>query len=176
MFIPGQLISVLTFPGIIVHEMAHKFFCDVCKVPVYEVSYFKFSRTPGYVIHAPVANLLHSFLISICPLLINSLLCMVLTFSAFIPLVALGLKGVHPVFYVLMWLGISMGMHAFPSPQDAANFKALVKTADTNFIVKFLAGFFVIITSIAHVLKVIWFDLFYAIGLSWVPPLVLGLV
>jgi hypothetical protein len=27
MFIPGQLIAILTFPGVIVHEAAHQLFC-----------------------------------------------------------------------------------------------------------------------------------------------------
>lgn len=31
--IPGQIISLLTFPGIIAHEWAHKQFCNWLKVP-----------------------------------------------------------------------------------------------------------------------------------------------
>ncbi len=174
--IPGQLISFFTFPGVIVHEIAHKFFCDLCKVPVFEVSYFNTTKTPGYVVHAPVTRLKHSFLIAIGPLIINSVLCMLLTFSAFIPLVALDLEGVNFVFYILMWLGISLGMHAFPSPQDAENFKDLTKATKANFLIKIFAWLFVFVTSLAHALKAIWFDLLYAIGLSWVLPIALGLV
>ena len=33
--IPGFLVALVTFPGIICHEIAHKFFCDIAGVPVY---------------------------------------------------------------------------------------------------------------------------------------------
>ncbi|MCL2888419.1 MAG: DUF3267 domain-containing protein [Elusimicrobia bacterium] len=176
--IPGWLIAFLTFPGIIVHEIAHRFFCDLRNVPVYEVSYFNFSRTPGYVIHGPINDLPSAFLISVGPLIINSLLCVIFTFSSFIPLVALGLglRDAHWFSIVLMWFGISIGMHAFPSPHDANNFKELVKLHKKGFLLKTVSWIFVIIISIAHVLRVIWFDLLYAIGLSWVLPLLLGIV
>ena len=50
--IPGWLISLVTFPGVVVHEAAHRFFCDVTDTPVYEVSYFRPRGKPaGYVIH-----------------------------------------------------------------------------------------------------------------------------
>ena len=41
MIIPGPIIALLTFPGVIVHEFAHKLFCDIFNVPVYYVNYFK---------------------------------------------------------------------------------------------------------------------------------------
>ena len=178
MIIPGWLISLLTFPGIIVHEAAHKFFCDLRGVPVYEVSYFNLSKTPGYVIHGPVKDLKSAFLISAGPLIINSLLCMIFTFSSFIPWVALGLgvKNSPWIYTALMWFGLSIGMHAFPSPHDADNFKELVKAQNKGFILKTVSWVFVIIMNIAHALSVVWFDLFYALGLIWVLPLLLGLV
>ena len=169
MFIPGQIIAAVTFPGIIVHEAAHKFFCDISKVPVYEVSYFNFSKTPGYVVHGPLNDLKSSFLIAAGPLIINSALCMVLTAPASISLIFLGSgPGNNPpaVYFILMWLGLSIGMHAFPSPQDAANFKEHTKQSKANIFIKLFAWVFVIIITIAHALRVIWFDLFYALALS----------
>lgn len=41
-FIPGQLIAALTFPGVIVHEMAHQLFCRLFRVAVLDVCYFRF--------------------------------------------------------------------------------------------------------------------------------------
>lgn len=34
-FVPGPVIAAVTFPGVIVHEAAHRFFCDLGGVPVY---------------------------------------------------------------------------------------------------------------------------------------------
>lgn len=39
--IPGFLISLLTFPGVMVHEFAHQLFCRIMRVPVYDVVYFQ---------------------------------------------------------------------------------------------------------------------------------------
>ena len=82
-FIPGALIALVTFPGIIVHEIAHRFFCDVHNIPVYAVSYFSpLSKRAGCVIYQETDNVFHRFLIAIGPLIINSLFCMLLAFPA----------------------------------------------------------------------------------------------
>lgn len=41
MIIPGFLISIATFPGVIVHEAAHQLFCRLTKVAVLDVCYFR---------------------------------------------------------------------------------------------------------------------------------------
>lgn len=51
MIIPGFLISIVTFPGVIVHEMAHQIFCRLCGVAVFDVCYFRFGNPSGYVVH-----------------------------------------------------------------------------------------------------------------------------
>lgn len=49
-FIPGELISILTFPGIIVHEFAHMLFCRIRKVAVFDACYFRVGNPAGFVI------------------------------------------------------------------------------------------------------------------------------
>jgi hypothetical protein len=39
-FIPGPLIALATFPGVIVHELAHQLFCRWFRIPVLNVCYF----------------------------------------------------------------------------------------------------------------------------------------
>lgn len=84
--IPGWLISILTFPGVIAHEIGHRLFADWAKVPVYKVCYFRVGNPAGYVIHGPVNSLRASFLISVGPLIVNTLLCALITFSAVFPM------------------------------------------------------------------------------------------
>ena len=55
-FLPGFLISILTFPGVIVHEAAHAFFCRKFEAPILEVKYFRFGNPAGYVIHGDPEN------------------------------------------------------------------------------------------------------------------------
>src|SRR5580658_7073055 len=84
--IPGWLIALLTFPGVICHEIAHRFFCDICGVPVYAACYIRVGNPAGYVVHGPVRSLKSAFLISIGPLIVNTLLCSLISFAAVIPL------------------------------------------------------------------------------------------
>jgi hypothetical protein len=42
--IPGQLIALLTFPGVIVHELGHQLMCRFLRVAVLDVCYFRVGR------------------------------------------------------------------------------------------------------------------------------------
>jgi len=170
--IPGYLIALATFPGVIIHEAAHRFFCDIAKVPVYEVSYFRIGDPAGYVIHGPTKGLKDTFLISIGPIIVNSLLCMILTLPVTYPMIILGAQQVDPILYVIAWAGVSIGMHAFPSDQDMNIFQQEVKKAKKT-LLYYLALPFTLLVKLANLLRVVWFDLFYAIALSWILPNIL---
>ena len=114
--IPGILIALATFPGVIAHEAAHLLFCRIRKVAVFEVCYFRLGNPAGYVVHEPTDDFTTSFLIAVGPFIINSLLCVVFCFPAVLPVRVFGLS--DPVSYFWIWLGVSIGMHAFPSTQD----------------------------------------------------------
>jgi hypothetical protein len=161
-FIPGQLIALLTFPGVIVHEFAHYFFCRIRNVAVLDACYFRFDNPAGYVIHEKTSNFYSSFLISIGPFFVNTLLCFLLCFPAYVPISYFHLD--HPLSYFLMWLGLSIGMHAIPSTQDANNLwneaKVHVKSLNVLAIVSFPL---VIVLYIFNVLRVVWADLGYGI-------------
>ena len=154
----GWLIAILTFPGIIVHEWAHKFFCDRANVPIYKTCYFRLGNPAGYVIHGPVDSYGKAFLIDIAPFIINTLIAF-LIFSVAVN-VPLGIPT-----YLLYWLGISIAMHSFPSSRDADNLWSYSKTAwKANPLV--LLGFPVVgLIKLAGILNRIWFDLLYAIAL-----------
>lgn len=164
MFIPGLLISIATFPGVIVHEIAHRFFCDISGVPVYEVSYWNLGG--GHVIHGEVEDVKSAVLISTGPLIINTLLCAILTLSATLPIFTLEseLNSFTPL---LLWVGLSIGMHAFPSNEDMANLQMKIedlKYADQrNWFFYILARILSFVFMIANVLRFVWFDLIYAV-------------
>ena len=117
MIIPGELIALLTFPGVIIHEAAHMLFCKWGRVAVLDVCFFRFGNPAGYVIHEEPRNFHTAFLISVGPFIVNSLLCILLCFPAFVPVRIF--DRADPISYFLLWLGLSIGMHAFPSTQDA---------------------------------------------------------
>ena len=163
--IPGFLISIATFPGVIVHEAAHMLFCKIRKVPVLDVCFFRFGNPAGYVVHGDIADFTSSFLVSIGPFILNSLLCIVICFPAYLPMQVFGVA--HPLSYFLMWLGISIGMHAFPSTQDASNLWQQAKTAAKRGNLLAIISFpLVIVVFIINLLRVIWADLFYGLALG----------
>lgn len=118
--IPGILVAVVTFPGVFVHEFAHRFFCDIMQVPVYDIRYFKWGKNDdsvGHVIHEAPANIRSAILIGLAPLLINSVLCVMLILPCIIHFFVLQ-AGLNIFWAIQMWLAFSIGVHAIPSDTD----------------------------------------------------------
>jgi len=67
--------------------------------------------------------------------------------------------------YFLYWLGISIAMHSFPSDEDAENLWNCSKRAWKTTPLALFGFPAVILIKIANILSIVWFDLFYAIGL-----------
>lgn len=172
-FIPGPLIAALTFPGVIVHEAAHMLFCKIRKVLVVDVCFFQFGNPAGYVAHGEIRDFTSAFLISVGPLIINSVLCFLICLPAYYPMQVFDVTPFHSL--VLMWIGLSIGMHAFPSNQDARNLLAHANSAaKRGNILAILSYPLVILIFIANLLSFFWFDLFYGIGLGiGIPSLIL---
>ena len=162
------MVSLLTFPGVILHELAHKLFCDWTGVKVREVKYFKFrnvlsfrSAAAGWVIHASPSTWAQTFWISVGPLVVNSLACIGFAF--------LYAQAQPDSFlaYFLGWVAISAGMHAFPSDQDAAHVLIHSKQSltDGGSFFHYLSYPFFWAIWLANKLRFFWFDLLYAFAL-----------
>ena len=172
MFIPGQLISAATFPGVIVHETAHMFFCKLRKVAIFDVKFFQFGDPAGYVIHEATEDFTSTFLISMGPFFINTVLCFLICFPAFFPISYFEID--QPLSYFLMWFGLSIGMHAIPSNQDAKNIWDQAKTEVKSMNMLAIASFpIVAIIYVFNLLRFFWADLIYGgiIGIG-IPSLI----
>jgi len=167
--IPGWLIAAITFPGVIVHETAHLLFCKWRKVPVLDVCFFQFKNPAGYVIHEAPADFTSAFLISVGPLIVNSLLCVLICFPSSFPLQIYDI--LNPAGMLFLWLGISIGMHAFPSTQDAKLlWQAARREAGNMNPLAILSFPLVVLIFIANILSVVWFDSLYGIFLGFFLP------
>jgi hypothetical protein len=169
-FIPGPVIAALTFPGVIIHEAAHLFFCRLFKLQVFEVCFFRFGNPAGYVAHQQTENFTAQFFISMGPFFVNTLLCVVFCSAAFLPVWEL--KVFDPLAYFFYWLGLSIGMHAFPSNQDLSHLwdraPGLAKKGNLLAIVSLpLAGLLVI----ANYARVVWANLGYGILVGVLAPI-----
>jgi hypothetical protein len=169
-FIPGPVIAALTFPGVIIHEAAHLFFCRLFKLQVFDVCFFRFGNPAGYVVHQQSENFTAQFFVSMGPFFANTLLCIVFCSAAFLPVWEL--KVFDPLAYFFYWLGLSIGMHAFPSTQDLSHLwdqaPALAKQGNPLAILSLpLAGLLVV----ANYARVVWADLGYGILVGVLGPI-----
>lgn len=104
--------SLLTAPGVMVHELGHAIFCVLARVRIHKIKLFQFGEVAGFVNHDEPTKFYQSLFISFGPLIINSLLTLV-CFSRLVP----------PYFtwqtVVYAWLGVAIALHAIPSTGDA---------------------------------------------------------
>ncbi len=161
-------LDVLGFPGVIAHELGHQAGCWLTGTRVLQVRYLRFGVPAGYVIHEQPATPWRHAVIAGGPFLLNSLLAFAAGW--------VHLKGwwrsdpawASPT--VLLWLGTAVGMHAFPSLQDATGLLDAVWTRGAGFFAKLL------ITPVGAVMVAgafaswVFLDLAWGLGLAWFAP------
>lgn len=169
--IPGFLISVITFPGVIVHEAAHQLFCRLYRVAVLDVCYFRFGNPSGYVIHEPPRKASHNILIGIGPFFVNSIVGALIATPAMIPVLTFGSGDFLD--YFLAWIGLSIAMHAFPSTGDAKSIWAAVTGKGTPILTKLVGIPVVGLIYIGAIGSIFWLDLLYGVGIAFAVPLLI---
>lgn len=182
MIIPGFVISVLTFPGVAVHELAHQICCRICRIPVYEVKYFRIQNPCGYVVHEPTSNPWKNMITGLGPFFVNTILGMLITCPAYFYLWGAGERinsfanneWMSLIYLVLYWLGISILMHAFPSTGDAKSMiESILKNKEVGILPKIIAAPFIGLIYLGAIGSVVWLDLAYGVAMSMILPNVL---
>ncbi len=170
MIIPGFVISYLTFPGVIIHEAAHLLFCRLFKLAVFDVCFFRSGNPAGYVIHEVTDDFKTTFFVSMGPFFVNTALCVVFCSAAFLPVSEL--KITDPLAYFFYWLGLSIGMHAFPSTEDLKHIWRLAPANAKRGNVLAIISFPVIaVLYPLNFLRVVWADLAYGIAVGMLGPM-----
>ncbi len=181
MLIPGFIISVLTFPGVVVHEFAHKLFCRITGTKVLQVCYFRLGSPAGFVIHEQAGTVWKHIIIGIGPFVVN-------TTMGFL----IGLLGSRGALHMgnldtsvsilteitgegLMWLAISIAMHSFPSVGDAQSIWSAVWQKGSPISARLVGTPLVAVICLGAVGSIFWIDLAYGIGVAWfLPKLLMG--
>ncbi|ELZ22990.1 metalloprotease family protein [Natrinema limicola] len=165
------LVRLVTIPGVVIHEFAHKQACELVGVPVLEVVYFQFGDPAGYVRHGQPRRYREAFVVSVAPFLVNT----VVAFAAFLGLAALvsttgNLRAASietiAATAVLGWLGLSIGMHAFPSTGDADTLWRRSRLEWRQSPMVLLGIPVVVVIYVANLLSWLWADVLYALGLG----------
>lgn len=178
--IPGFLVSFLTFPGVMMHELGHQLACWICKICVFKVKYFQFdTKTGGYVQHEKTDNPWKSLLITYGPFILNTLLGIILVFPVALMWTYQSFGAVLPIWvklvcYALAYLGVSCLANAFPSSGDAGVlFTSVVKNKAIPIVIRVIVAPFVGIIYLCSLAKFFWFDFVFALG---VPQLIYSLI
>ncbi|BDU78106.1 zinc metalloprotease [Mesoterricola sediminis] len=177
MIIPGFVVSIVTFPGVVVHEAAHLLFCRLCGIQVHEVCFFRVGNPSGYVVHDAPSRFRDTLLICAGPLFLNTVLCLLFCLPAFIPYRIFGREDDVLVLFQL-WLGVSIGMHAFPSTADARILWDHARTAARrNEVLAWFSFPLVGLIWVANLASFFWFDLLYGVAVGvGLPTLILDLL
>jgi hypothetical protein len=172
MFIPGFIISILTFPGVIVHELAHQLFCRLSNVAVIDVCYFRVGNPAGYVQHEIPKKAYQNVLIGIGPFIVNTLLGAIISMPAAIQIIKF--KDYSNFLYLfLTWLGVSIVMHSFPSIADAKSVWNSLWKKETSLFLKIVGTPLVCILFVCSIGSFAWLDLIFGIGVAVFIPNVL---
>jgi len=166
--IPGFLIAIVTFPGVIVHELGHFVFCRLFKLPILDVCFFRVGNPAGYVIHGAPKNTAQQMLITFRPFIVNTVLEALIAAPAAITVIQF--EAGRPLDYLLIWLGVSIAMHAFPSTGDAKSLWQGVWHGEASFAAKLLAVPLVGIINAGALGSMAWLDLLYGIGMAMLFP------
>lgn len=152
--------SIITAPGVMVHELSHVLFCLLAGVKIHKINLFKFGRTAGYVVHNEPKKVYQSFLISFGPLIINTFITLI-CFARIIP------PYLNWFNLLYFWVGSALALHAIPSTGDA---RALFKATNRRFWknpLAIIAYPFVLILYILNFLKKFHLDIIYLSLLLW---------
>jgi hypothetical protein len=138
-------------------------------VAVLDACYFRVGNPAGYVIHERSSDFTTTFLISMGPFFVNTVLCLLICFPAYMPIKFFEIE--HPLSYFLIWLGVSIGMHAIPSNEDAKNVFEEAKVHAKSLNILALITFpLVVLIYVFNALRIVWADLIYGIAIGiWLP-------
>lgn len=154
----GQIVTLLTFPGVVAHEIGHMFFCKRFNIKIYKVCYFRFGNPAGYVIHEEPQNFKQSFFVDVGPFIVSNVFAII----AFV-LAVYFMNNIENLGFFFGWLGVSFAMHSFPSKEDAKSLWSVTKKhSQKNSVLKLIGYPFVIIIYMANLLSFFWFDLIWA--------------
>lgn len=106
------------------------------------------------------------------PFFVNSALCIVFCSAAFLPVWEFEVS--DPLAYFFYWLGLSIGMNAFPSTSDLKNLWALTpREAKKGNMLAIAVIPLIGLLYLLNIARFFWADLGYGIALGILGPLAL---
>jgi hypothetical protein len=167
----GLAMAIITFPGVIAHEYAHKLFCQITGTKVFRVCYFRFGNPVGYVEHEVPRSVWKHMLIALGPFFFNTTLgCLVGRITVFINTINNFGMG---VFVFVAWIAVSIAMHAFPSIGDLLVIRDRLWKKPAPLLAKLIFTPIAAILAFGTIGSAIWLDLAYGLFVVFGLPQIL---
>jgi hypothetical protein len=165
----GAILVAVTFPGVIVREGAHLFFCRSFHLAIFEVRFLGLKRPFGHVQHERARSFGAALAETLGPFCLNAGLCVMFATAAFLPVWEL--KIYDPLAYVFYWLGFSFGVHAFPARADLRHLWELTPAAaGRGNVLAVLAYPLVALLYLIDFARPFWADALFGVALAALAP------
>lgn len=167
-FLLRVLLSLLGIPGVVVHELGHQAGCWITGTRVREVCYFRFGVPAGYVVHDQPESPWRHLVIAAGPFLVNSGLAFLAGWA-----LRQGWWVSEPAWLapaVLAWLGVAVGMHAFPSLQDATGLLDAVWSRGAGVLAKVAITPLGALMALGAFAGYAFLDVAWGVALVWLAP------
>lgn len=168
------IVSLLTFPGVMVHEFAHAWACRKLGIRVVKVCYLRLGNPLGYVLHEQPAYAFQHIMVAVAPFFVSTVAALAVSLLAAL-LVTSPAAAEFKDLAVLAgaWLSFSIALHAFPSSGDGDALWQDVTGSHVGLLGKFLLVPAVGLIRLCQAGAAIWLDALFAMGVVAVPPLML---
>ncbi|QEM69369.1 DUF3267 domain-containing protein [Geobacter sp. FeAm09] len=168
------IVSLLTFPGVVVHEFAHAWACRRLGIRVVKVCYLRLGNPVGYVLHEQPASAVQHIMVAVAPFFVSTAAALAVSLLA--SLLAASPAAAEfrdPAVLAGAWLGFSIALHAFPSSGDGDALWRDVTSPHMGFPGKLLLVPAVGLIRLCQAGTAIWLDALFATVLVALPPLLL---
>jgi len=168
------IVSLVTFPGVVLHEYAHAWACRRLGIRVLKVCYLRLGNPLGYVLHEQPEYAVQHIMVAVAPFFVST--ATALTVSLLVSLLAASPMDAEfrdLVTLVGAWLSFSMALHAFPSSGDGDALWKDVTSPGVSFFAKLLLAPVVGLIRICQAGAAVWLHALFAVGVVALPPVTL---
>ena len=113
------IVSLLTFPGVVLHEYAHAWACRRLGIRVLKVCYLRLGNPLGYVLHEQPEYAVQHIMVAVAPFFVSTATALAVSLLASVfAMSPADAEFKDLAVLVAAWLSFSMALHAFPSSGD----------------------------------------------------------